>query len=168
MNQRIKIIISICLSLFIISCGTSSQQNEEGSVSTESGKSQTEKAELAVVTARDFIGTPYKSGGNSKEGIDASGLTMVSWKASGVKLARISTEQARQGAKVTADKTQAGDLVFFSQRKGSHQVSNCGIISKVTKQGFNFIYTSSKDGVKEVAYSPYWKDRLVDIRRLGE
>ncbi|WP_052444593.1 C40 family peptidase [Flammeovirga sp. OC4] len=164
MNQHLKIIISLCLSLFILSCGTSSQ---EGEANTDV-KSQTEKAELAVVTARDFIGTPYKSGGNSKEGIDASGLTMMSWQASGVKLARISREQARQGAKVAADQPQAGDLVFFSQRKGSNQVSNCGIISKITKQGFNFIYTSSKDGVKEVAYSPYWKDRLVDIRRLGE
>ncbi|NME71860.1 C40 family peptidase [Flammeovirga aprica] len=167
MNQRIKIIISICLSLFMMSCGGGTS-SEEGRSSNDDGKSQTEKAELAVVTARDFIGTPYKSGGNSKDGIDASGLTMMSWEASGVKLARISREQARQGVHVNKEEAQSGDLIFFSQRKGSDQVSNCGIVSKVTKQGFNFIYTSPKDGVKEVAYSPYWKDRLVDIRRLGE
>lgn len=165
-NQLTTLLYTLCLSFLFFSCGS-----EEGGSSDNAGgilKTQEEKAALAVKTARSYIGTPYKSGSTSKEGMDASGLTQKSWEASGVKLARISREQARQGTKVFQDKVQTGDLVFFSSQKGSNQVSNCGIISKVTNQGFNFIYTSSKDGVKETAYSPYWKDRLVDIRRLGE
>ncbi|ANQ49640.1 C40 family peptidase [Flammeovirga yaeyamensis] len=132
-----------------------------------SEKTQNDKAETAVEMARSLVGTPYKSAGTSKNGIDASALTMLSWEAAGVKLARISQEQARQGKKVATEDAQPGDLVFFSTQKGSSRVSNCGIITKKTAQGFNFIYTSSKDGVKETAFSPYWKDRLVVIKRVG-
>ncbi|OHX66444.1 C40 family peptidase [Flammeovirga pacifica] len=150
---------------------TSTVEKEEikkGSTTTSSAdNSQHSKAKEAVKMARSLIGTPYKSAGNSKKGLDASALTMLSWEAAGVKLPRISQEQARQGTPTAAKDAQPGDLVFFSSTKGGTQVSNCGIITKKTAQGFNFIYTSSKDGVKETALSPYWKDRLVVIKRVG-
>ncbi|NLR91213.1 MULTISPECIES: C40 family peptidase [Flammeovirga] len=162
----LKAIIGLFFSLVIFSCGDNQKTNETSS-NSGSSMAQTEKAALAVSTAKDYIGTPYKSAGVDKEGVDASALTMLSWKAAGVKLARIAQEQSRQGQQVVMDQVSSGDLVFFAQNKGGKQVSLCGIVTKKTAQGFNFIYTSSKDGVKETAFSPYWKDRLVVIKRVG-
>ena len=73
------------------------------------------KGEEVVAYAKQFIGTPYKSGGNSlTKGVDCSGFTQQVFLNFGVKLQRSSGSQfASNGKKITKDELQAGDLVFY-------------------------------------------------------
>lgn len=73
------------------------------------------KGEEVVSYAKQFIGTPYRSGGNSlTKGVDCSGFTQQVFLKFGVNLQRTSSSQfASNGKKVTKGELQAGDLVFY-------------------------------------------------------
>lgn len=73
------------------------------------------KGEEIVNYAKQFIGTPYRSGGNNlTKGVDCSGFTQQVFLKFGVNLQRTSRSQfASNGKKVTKSELQAGDLVFY-------------------------------------------------------
>lgn len=73
------------------------------------------KGEEVVNYAKNFIGTPYRSGGNSlTKGVDCSGFTQQVFLKFDVKLQRSSRSQfASNGKKVVKNELQAGDLVFY-------------------------------------------------------
>ena len=59
-------------------------------------------------------GTRYRYGGISHNGVDCSGLILITYKELfGKNLPRTVKEQAQKGQKIPKDALQAGDLVFF-------------------------------------------------------
>ena len=72
--------------------------------------------------AKQFIGTPYRSGGNDlNTGVDCSGYTKAVFKQFGVNLTRSSRNQfASDGYRVTRDDLRPGDLVFYGYGSVSH------------------------------------------------
>lgn len=82
-----------------------------------------------ILTARRFIGTPYRWGGESaRNGFDCSGLTMTVYRLNGLQLPRNSRAQFDAGSAISKDELQMGDLVFFATgRRG--RVSHVGIYS---------------------------------------
>ncbi|WP_405849504.1 C40 family peptidase [Streptomyces sp. NBC_01518] len=67
----------------------------------------------AVAFARAQVGKPYVWGAAGPGSYDSSGLTQAAWKAAGVTLPRVITDQANAGPTVSLADAQPGDLVFF-------------------------------------------------------
>jgi cell wall-associated NlpC family hydrolase len=66
--------------------------------------------------ALQFVGKPYRAGGNDPHtGADCSGFVRyVMAYGAGISMNRSSREQALQGTQISADQMQPGDLLFYS------------------------------------------------------
>lgn len=83
---------------------------------------KTSTGEKVVAYAKQFIGTPYVSGGNSlTSGVDCSGFTQQVYKNFGIDLQRSSRSQyASNGYTVSKSDLKPGDLVFYGYSSVSH------------------------------------------------
>lgn len=122
-----------------------------------------------VEIARTYYGTPYRSGGNDKGGIDCSGLICQVYSEMGVKVPRISWQQSEFGTEVSnIGEIKEGDWIFFVPEAGKEgYVSHAGIVTDV--RGSNeimFIHASTSKGVREDnLFSNYFKGRFVKAMR---
>jgi cell wall-associated NlpC family hydrolase len=110
-----------------------------------------------------YLGTPYRYGGMSRNGVDCSGLVCLVYKESaGMTLPHSSRKLQKLGAPVPRSKTQAGDLLFF--RMGfSRFVDHVGIC---TGNGL-FVHASSKVGVVESDMNDeLYRTHFIEARRL--
>ncbi len=77
----------------------------------------------ALDVARQYLGTPYRWGGESPAtGFDCSGLMQYAFKQLGVDIPRVSQDQYTSGQQVPREALQPGDLVFFSKAGDVHHV----------------------------------------------
>lgn len=122
-----------------------------------------------VEVARTYAGTPYRSGGNDKNGIDCSGLICSVYSEIGVKVPRISWQQSEFGREVSSIKDiKPGDWLFFVPEAGKEgYVSHAGIVTDVRNQEeIMFIHASTSRGVREDnLFSNYFKGRFVKAMR---
>jgi cell wall-associated NlpC family hydrolase len=67
-----------------------------------------------IAIARTYLGVPYRFGGTSRQGIDCSGLVLVSYRdGAGIKLPHLATAQAARGRKIPREQAQPGDLAAY-------------------------------------------------------
>jgi cell wall-associated NlpC family hydrolase len=66
-----------------------------------------------IASVNQYLGTPYRFGGDSERGIDCSAFTRRVYRGQGIELPRNSREQARVSSSVSFNGLRAGDLVFF-------------------------------------------------------
>ena len=67
-----------------------------------------------VASAREFLGTQYRWGGKSSQGIDCSGLAFMSYLDNGLLIYRdASIEACYPVKKISVDALKKGDLIFF-------------------------------------------------------
>lgn len=122
-----------------------------------------------VQVARTYTGTPYRSGGNDKGGIDCSGLICSVYSEIGVKVPRISWQQSEFGQEVSKiEDIKPGDWLFFVPEAGKEgYVSHAGIVTDVKgSQEIIFIHASTSRGVREDnLFSTYFKGRFVKAMR---
>jgi probable lipoprotein NlpC len=120
-----------------------------------------------LATAESYKGTPYRSGGNDRRGIDCSGLICQSFLTVGLKLPRMAWQQAEVGKEISLDDVRPGDLVFFvTTKKGIGSINHAGIITKATRTEIKFIHSSTSKGVREDdLLSAYWKQAFVKAMR---
>lgn len=97
-------------------------------------------------------GTRYALGGDSRRGIDCSALTRrVYREVFNKELPRVSTQQIKQGRRVSAKNLQSGDIVYF---KPENRTSHTAVYVGNTL----FINASSSKGVVMSSLkSPYWR-----------
>jgi hypothetical protein len=80
-----------------------------------------------VRTADNFLGVPYRWGGESvEEGFDCSGFTMTVYRLNGLDLPRSSRLQWHTGMTVDPSDLKKGNLVFF-RTAGNGKISHVGI-----------------------------------------
>ncbi|MEY2686405.1 MAG: hypothetical protein RL375_603 [Pseudomonadota bacterium] len=121
-----------------------------------------------VINAMNFLGVPYRRGGNSAEaGFDCSGFTRHVFENSiGLLLPRRSAEQANSASliKVQKEDLKPGDLVFFNTMRRAF--SHVGIYVGDGK----FVHaprTGSQIKVEDMRAS-YWTKRFNGARRAND
>lgn len=123
-----------------------------------------ELSEKLLGAAKEFLGIPYKFGGNTTKGIDCSAYVKKVFAALNIELPRTAREQFHVGEKIAKEELTPGDLVFFktySRRYASH----VGIFLGDNK----FIHASSKGKKVEIANldAPYYSKRFIGAKRLN-
>jgi cell wall-associated NlpC family hydrolase len=121
-----------------------------------------------VRVALDAVGTPYRWGGTADNGFDCSGLVQWAYGQFGVRLPRISRDQAAAGTEVppVLDALTPGDILLFAQQPGAG-VSHVGMYVGERK----FIHSGST-GVRLSLLDygdvngAYWLQRWVGARRI--
>ena len=119
------------------------------------------KGDKVAAYAKTLVGKPYKYGGTTEKGFDASGFVQyVYQKTAKVKLPRTVADQYKKGQKVAYKNLQPGDLVFF--KLDGKKVSFVGIYLGKDQ----FIAATSK-GVKiQQLGAKYWKPYFVSGARI--
>lgn len=108
--------------------------------------------------AAEWMGVPYRVGGDSKRGTDCSGMTaQIYRKVYRTKLSRSTDGQKKESNKVAKRNLREGDLVFFTSSRSGKKVAHVGIYLKDGK----FIHASTSRGVivsqlKEPYYTKHW------------
>jgi len=117
--------------------------------------------------AKSFLGTPYVWGATGPNKFDCSGFTQWVYRDVGIKIPRVSRDQARVGEYVRYENLRRGDMVFFDTKKHRQ--------GKVTHVGIylgngDFIHASSA-GKKVVIYNfnkkEFYKKRFLWGRRVA-
>src|SRR5204862_315152 len=77
-------------------------------------------AAACVAAPLDALGSSYLWGGTAANGFDCSGLVQWAYAQHGIRLPRMSRDQARSGSEVTPDVAalQPGDILLFSAQPG--------------------------------------------------
>lgn len=125
-----------------------------------------DKASNLVISAFDFLGVPYRRGGNSEEtGFDCSGFTRhVFERTLGLVLPRRADEQAKADGlqQVGRDELKPGDLVFFNTLRRTF--SHVGIY--VGDGKFIHAPRTGQNVRVEDMREAYWTHRFTGARRV--
>lgn len=124
----------------------------------------TELARRVLDEAYGMLGTRYRHGGNSRSGVDCSGLTCIAFeRGAGIKLPRNSAEQRDFCRVIRRDELIPGDLVFFSSRVGGDRINHVAIYV-----GDNSIIhsTSSRGVIVSDLDDYYWRTHFSSCGRV--
>jgi len=157
---RIKIILLPVALLWLVSCTHAPKYRKPSPDNSPPPDSQREKV---VQVAQSYLGTPYRSGGETRQGMDCSGLVMTVYKTVGLKLPRTARDQSLRGEKITKSQMKPGDLVCFSNGR-SAAVSHVGIY--VGKDRFIHASTSARRVRIDSFENSYFRTHFRMARRL--
>lgn len=157
------LLILSALAMLMASCGTTAprynyKELARASIRLNMDIGLKDNHQLYVESA-DWLGVPYRIGGNNKRGVDCSGFTSHLYKkVYHKKLERNSDDQRTKDCrKVSKGNLREGDLVFFHNGRKKREASHVGIYLKDNK----FIHASTSRGVivsslNEDYYRKYW------------
>lgn len=116
--------------------------------------------------AESYLGTPYRYGGTSRNGIDCSAFVLsVFGAAMGMNLPRVAASQAQEGERIEKENLKKGDLVFFSRGR---RISHVGIVHHIDEAGeVHFIHSSTSRGVMiSPLKDSYWGPKFRFAKRI--
>jgi len=114
-------------------------------------------------TAAQYLGTPYRFGGESADGIDCSSFVQKVFREHQINLPRTAREQSMVGSEVAPGDLKKGDLVFFHTYAA--YPSHVGIYLGDGKM----IHASSGKGEVTVSdlNSDYYRSRYLGAKRVA-
>jgi len=119
-----------------------------------------------LAEAQTYLGTPYRYGGMTRNGIDCSAFVLsVFGAAAGLTLPRVAASQSQEGEAIDKENLQKGDLIFFSHGK---RISHVGIVESVTEEGeIKFIHAATSKGVMISSLNDsYWGPKYRFAKRV--
>lgn len=121
-----------------------------------------------VKEARTYKGVPYKWGGNTRSGLDCSGLMVNVFSANGITLPRTTAAQITEGRKIPLRKAKPGDLLFFALSDVPKKVSHVGMVTDLRAgREVIFIHASTSKGVIEASMkTEYFRKGFLQARRV--
>lgn len=129
------------------------------------GFEEESKAGTWLEEAKSWLGTPYRFGGDDRDGIDCSAFIQKVFEVEGEKLPRTTQEQINVGSEVGLDEQfEPGDRLFFAfGRLGKGVADHTGIYIGNDQ----FIQASSSKGVtiSDVGDGSYYRNNLIAVRR---
>lgn len=152
---------ALCLALLLLFCGACGTMRKQPPPDFSGASPQARKV---LQTAYSQMGRKYRLGGASpQKGFDCSGLIWWSYKRHGIKVPRITSDQAKAGRAVSKKSPRPGDIVVF--RTGS---SPRGLHTGLYSGNGTFIHSPRKgERVRiESIEVPYWKKKLISVRRI--
>lgn len=178
-NLLLKFVFAITIALIISSCASSVRFTSDKSLAGKSSKTEkvekTEKkdsknknkdipndafSEKIIKVAESWLGTPYRYGGETRNGVDCSGFVLQVYTALGVQIPRTSNLQYDFVKKVDFDDKKTGDLIFFSK---NNKINHVGIYIGSGEM----IHASSSSGVvKQSINDAYFEDKIAGIGRV--
>lgn len=169
---------------FLASCGSSRRGNGAGkddNLAVSSAEAKARKVfateyskrlgvsvpemsnQLLISTIADWMGVPYKYGGNDKKGVDCSGFINYVFPAVyQLKVPRVTAQIERQAEPVPRKNLREGDLVFF--KINTKEVGHAGIYL------FDdyFVHASTSRGVMiSRLEETYWNKYFVGGGRIS-
>jgi cell wall-associated NlpC family hydrolase len=149
---------------------TSKSSPSKRIVTTKSQRSPSPYTELAddiIKDAEKYDGVSYKYGGNSKKGMDCSGLVTTAFASQGIALPRSSSQIAVTGDWIDLKEVEKGDLLFFATSKKSRTVNHVGLVTFVGNDKIHFIHSTTSAGVITSSLAEnYWYFAFVQARRV--
>ena len=154
-NERMRKLISfVVISLFATSCGVFKSEKK---LKPRNG---------VVLYAKEYMGTPYRLGGNNTSGIDCSGLIHNAYKKQGIIVSRTVNLLRKEGKRISIDRAKPGDIIFFRTSK-KRKPTHAGIVVGLKRDIPLFIHASSSRGVIISSMNEgYWSDSYAQTRRL--
>ncbi len=121
-----------------------------------------------VATARQYIGTRYRSAGtHPRKGFDCSGFTQYVFATEDIDLPRVSGDQAKAGRAIDLRDAQPGDLIYF-RRSRTGRVFHVSLIVKHDRDELRVVHATTSRGVieEDLNRSEYWQSMLARARRV--
>ncbi|MDR2122611.1 MAG: C40 family peptidase [Flavobacteriaceae bacterium] len=117
--------------------------------------------------AKTYLGTPYRYGGTTRNGIDCSSFVQKVFASFNIRLPRTSASQSQKGFRISKENLKKGDLIFFAHTPKS-RISHVGIVENVSPSGeVFFIHASSSQGVVITSLdTAYWRSRFRTGKRI--
>ncbi|RSK41943.1 C40 family peptidase [Mangrovimonas spongiae] len=120
-----------------------------------------------IAEAETYHGVRYKYGGNTKRGMDCSGLVTTAFKSEDILLPRTTSSLSTHGDWIDLKNVQKGDLLFFATKKNSRKVNHVGIVTNTRPGYVEFIHSTTSRGVITSKLSEkYWYFAFVQARRV--
>ncbi|MDT0606754.1 C40 family peptidase [Croceitalea rosinachiae] len=146
------------------------KSSDEKHVTTKEKKKkkggENKKAEQVIETAMTYSGVRYKFGGETKKGMDCSGLVFVALTKNDISFPRISHQMANEGKRIKIKEVQKGDLLFFKTAKRGKNINHVGLVVEVDDE-IKFIHSTTSRGVIVSSLREgYWNSAFIKAQRI--